>query len=125
MNVKSAIVLVTGLAGLAGCAPGRSASYVGVLADQQGYCGAAENSHGITPATLSIRGHTVQFEPESGVINLDGQIDSAGHVLAESNTPGADHKPFLQVFEGDLAGNSVTGRFATPRCRATVTLKRE
>ena len=125
VNVKCAILLVTGLAALSSCALGRSANYVGALANQQGYCGTAEDSHGITSATLSIRGRSVQFEPESGVISLNGQIDSAGHVLAQSNMPGADHKPFLQVFEGNLTGHLVTGRFATPRCRATVTLKRQ
>ena len=121
MNVIWTLIILIGLAGCGGRTDG---TYVGLLTTQQGLCGMGEDSRANAPATLSLRGKDAQFEPEDGVIMLEGHIDNAGHVLAQSNAPGADHKPFPQVFEGDLTANRVSGRFATPRCRAIVTLTR-
>ncbi len=121
MNVKWAVCLVTGLAS---CAVSTDGRYAGLLTTQQGLCGTAEDSHGQSPASLSLSGKVAQFEPEDGVVILEGHVDSAGHVIAQSNAPGADHKPFLEVFEGDVTGGHVLGHFATPRCRADVTLTR-
>ena len=121
VNVKTALVV---LIGLAGCAASTDGNYFGALKTQQGLCGTGEDSHGNAPATLSLHGNNAQFEPEEGVVVLDGQMNNAGHMLAQSNMPGADHKPFPQVFEGDLVGDQIVGRFASPRCRATITLTR-
>ena len=116
MNVNRAILIVIGLAGCATTAVG---TYVGPLAIEQGVCGPGQAT-----ASLNRRGNNVQFAPNNGVVVLQGEINGAGHVLAQSRTLGADHKPFTQVFEGQLAGDHITGRYATPTCRATVTLVR-
>ncbi len=121
VNVKSAIAV---LIGLAGCTAPTDGTYFGTLKTQQGLCSTSEDTLGNAPATLNLRGNNAQFEPEDGVIVLGGQMNNAGHVLAQSNAPGADHKPFPQIFEGDLVGDQISGRFASPRCRATITLKR-
>lgn len=116
MNVNMPIAL---LIGLAGCASTATGTYAGRMAIEQGVCGPSE-----AIASLNLRGKTVQFAPNNGVVLLDGHVDADGHVLAQSQTMGADHKPFAQVFEGQLANGQITGRYATPRCRATVTLVR-
>ena len=116
MNVIRSILI---LIGLTGCAATAIGTYVGPLAVEQGVCGPDQAT-----ASLNLRGSNVQFAPNNGVVVLQGEVDNAGHVLAQSQTLGADHKPSSQVFEGQLAGDHITGRYATPRCRATVTLVR-
>ena len=116
VNVNRATLFVIGLAG---CAPVATQTYVGSLATEHGVCGPPN-----APASLNLRGNSVQFAPNTGVVVLEGSIDAAGHVLTETQALGADHKPFAQVFEGQRDGDHITGRYATPRCRATVTLER-
>ena len=111
---------------LAGCAAGAQARerYAGPVVVTAGVCGLSAASAKQMAGTLLVRGEEVQFAPEEGVTLLRGKIDAAGHVTASATTPGADHKPFLMVFEGDLRAGRVEGRYATPRCRATVQLDR-
>ena len=85
-------------------------------------CGTGFDAGGKAAATLIVQGNDAQFAPSDGVTVLKGHISPAGHVAAASTTDGADHKPFQQVFEGDRTGDRVTGRFASPRCRAAVVL---
>ena len=122
VNVKWHVFLVIGLAG---CANQPSANFAGLMAPHQGECNLSDSSQARVLASLNQRGDDVEFIPNNGVVILEGHIDRAGHILAQSNMPGADHKPFVQVFDGQLAGDHVTGEFATPRCRATVSLLRQ
>ena len=108
---------------LVGCAD-PSVRYAGTVTTEQGACGPGFDADGRSPATLMVQGGNVQFAPNDGVLVLNGHITSTGHVVASVDAPGADRKPFPQVFEGDRAEDRVTGRFATPRCRATVALAR-
>ena len=85
---------------------------------EQGVCGSGFDA-GKAPATLIVHGGDVQFAPSDGVTVITGHITATGHVVATGVTDGADHKPFQQVFEGDRTGDRVTGRFASPRCRAS------
>jgi hypothetical protein len=112
------------LVGLAGCVAASDGTYVGVVSTELGACGPGFDSRGKTTATLVLHGADVQFAPQDGVIVLNGHMDAAGHVIATNTAPGMDHKPFQQVFEGDRNGDQVVGRFASPRCRATVQLTR-
>ncbi len=101
----------------------RSGRYAGPVDAVQGVCGLASGgSHSV--ASLQIQGDSVLFTPASGVLNLKGHVDEFGHLTASTTTPGVDHKPFLMVFEGDLRGDQIEGRYATPLCRATVRLRR-
>jgi hypothetical protein len=111
------------LIGVAACAGGRNGRYAGNVVTESGTCGLASNG-GHADGTLMIRGDEVVFAPDQGVVVLNGHIDAAGHVKASMTAPGMDHKPFPMVFEGDLQGTRVAGRYATPRCRATVQLDR-
>lgn len=107
---------------LAGCA-GRDGRYVGAVDADEGACGLAA-SGGRTNGALVVRGGEVIFAPDEGVLLLRGRIDAQGHVTASLQMPGVDRTPFTMVFEGDLRDGRVSGRYATPRCRASVRLDR-
>ncbi len=109
---------------LSGCAGGGD-RFAGTLTTDQGACGPGFDSAGKATSSLVIRAGKVQFAPSDGVLVLDGQENTAGHVTASSNAIGADRKPFPQVFEGDRTGDRITGKFATPRCRASVVMTRQ
>ncbi len=115
--------MVLAVAALAGCSGGGT-RYTGSFATEQGVCGTGFDAGGKASATLIVDGDDVHFAPTDGVTVLTGHISAAGHILAASTAPGADHKPFQQVFEGDRSGDRVAGRFASPRCRAAVVLDR-
>ena len=121
VNVK--LGWVVALLGLAGCGSG-DARYVGPVATDQGSCGLGFDAAGRASATLIVRQDEATFYPSSGAQSLLGHVTNVGHVATSSTTTGADRKPFLQVFEGDVAGDRVSGKFATPRCRASVELTR-
>jgi hypothetical protein len=110
---------------LGGCAAGgeRDGRYAGTVTTDTGLCGLASGTRPAVGALL-IRRAEVEFAPDEGVIVLHGRVDETGHVVASATTLGADHKPFVMAFEGDLRGNHVEGRYATPRCRAVVKLDR-
>ena len=109
---------------LAGCSGEQNARYVGTATTTQGACGLGFDADGTAHATLMVRGADVQLVPSDGVWVLPGHLDGGGHVVAGNSATGADKKPFMQVFEGDRKGEAVQGVFATPRCRATVALRR-
>ncbi len=109
---------------LSGCSSGVT-RFSGALTTEQGACGPGFDAAGQAHASLVVKGSDVQFAPSDGVVVLPGHADPSGHVVASSHAIGADHKPFPQVFEGDETGDRITGRFATPRCRATVVLTRQ
>jgi hypothetical protein len=109
---------------LSGCSGGVT-RFAGPLTTEQGACGPGFDAAGQARASLVVKGSDVQFAPSDGVVVLPGHVNDAGHVVASTNAMGADRKPFPQVFEGDHTGDRITGRFATPRCRATVVLTRQ
>ena len=109
---------------VAGCAGEENARYVGTVTTTQGACGLGFDAGGTAHATLMVRGMNVEFVPSDGVTVLPGHLDGGGHVVAGSSITGADKKPFPQVFDGDRKGDAVQGVFATPRCRATVAMRR-
>ena len=111
------------LLALAGCGAGDE-RFTGAITTEQGQCGPGFDDSGKATATLMLRGKKAEFVPSDGVVLLSGQVDAAGRVRAGSSAPGGDKKPFPQVFEGERKGDQVVGRFATPRCRAVVTLTR-
>ena len=116
-------LMVLALIALAGCASSeRNGRYAGAVDAEEGVCGPVSGGKHLV-GSLQIRGDAVLFAPDSGVLLLPGHVDVAGHVTASTTTPGADHKPFPMVFEGDLHGNQIEGRYATPLCRAAVHLR--
>ncbi len=117
-------VLIAAMLALVGCAePTRDGRYAGAVDATSGTCGPSSGG-GRFDGSLLLRGDDVLFTPNEGVIVLHGRIDAIGHITALAVEPGADHKPFQMVFDGDLAGNRVSGRYATPQCRAMVRLDR-
>ncbi len=112
------VATATTLAACAGGAVGRE--FGGTPAVVAGACPELM-SHGHTVrSVLTIRNDLVVFTPADGVVQLSGHLDKTGRVTASRSSTGADHHPFEMVFEGTLANDSVSGTFATPRCRASV-----
>ncbi len=120
----TASVAAIAVAAVSGCGATGDGRYVGTVSAEQGSCGAEFDGQGKATATLLLRGTEAKFAPSDGVVVLDGHINGAGHVIAQNSAAGVDHKPFLQVFEGERTGTRVTGQFASPRCRAAVELAR-
>ena len=116
------VIVVVVLASLTGCGAEGDGRYAGTMAVQQGDCGPGFSSS--TAATLMVREGKAEFAPNDGVTVLSGNMNGAGQVHVANTTPGADHKPFVQVFEGVRKGETISGQYASPRCRATVTLAR-
>ena len=119
-----AIQLSVALAVMTACSAAGDGRYVGTMSTKQGSCGPGFDETGKARSTLLIRGNEVKFTPSDGVVTLEGQVDSKGHVLAGNGTGNADHKSPLQVFEGDRTGLLIKGQFASPQCRASVELTR-
>lgn len=104
---------------LAGCGlapPARN--FVGPVTARPGNP-ACQTSRG----TLTVRGRQFQFEPNEGVLVIQGGIAPDGHLRGEDTTRGVDHHPFTLRFEGTLAGDEVTGTLTTPRCTFDVALR--
>jgi len=101
----------------ASCAQMHDETFTGTVTPLAGVCDAP------TRAILTIRHSTVQFTP-SGVLNLSGAIDPSGHISASLSLSGADRKGYKLSFAGERHGDVITGIYATPRCRASVTLRR-
>ena len=121
---RTAVMASLALADIAACGAAGDGRYVGVASTEQGSCGLGFDEAGKAASTLLIRGNEVKFAPSDGVVVLEGRVDHGGHVLAQGTTVGADHKPFLQIFEGDQRGSQIKGQFASPRCRVSVELTR-
>lgn len=109
---------------LTACGGPRQELFLGTVQPSSGVCGLSAAAGATMHGTLSIRGDAVVFAPETGVLSLHGRIDNAGHITAGQTLPGADRKPFAMAFAGDRKGDAVTGIYATPRCRAEVSLSR-
>ena len=74
-------------------------------------------------SVLTVRGTVATFVPDETTIILSGEATPDGHVRTSRTTTGADKKPYVLVFEGQVTGNTLTGTYAAPRCRAQVDLK--
>lgn len=72
---------------------------------------------------LVMRGGNVVLTPGDGVFELRGKADAAGHVTASKEPAHAGHQSYDLVFDGQLAEGVVVGAFASPRCRASVTMR--
>jgi hypothetical protein len=102
-----------------GCSANQPITFSGQIVPQTGACDAA------APAVLIKRGHYVQFTPHEGVLILNGQAAPDGTIHASLDTQGPDRKPYPLLLDATLAGQTIAGKYVTPRCRYTVTLRRE
>ncbi len=105
------------LSGCGGVGLSRETRYNGPVAPD-GACGTASQG------TLSVRGNEFVFLPSDGVILIRGTVGADGAVAGTFTTTGADHKPYVMSFSGNIGGDHVTGRYVTPRCAFSVSLDR-
>jgi hypothetical protein len=75
-------------------------------------------------AALTIRHHAILFAPDTGTLALQGTIDPSGHITAALTLPGADRAPYHLTLDASRNAGTITGTYATPRCRYAVTLSR-
>ncbi len=73
-------------------------------------------------AVLTLRHHAVAFAPNTGTLVLRGTTENSGHISAELNLPGIDHKPYSLTFDATRQGDTIKGTYSTPRCRYAVAL---
>ncbi len=129
---------------LAGCGGPLTGRFRGDLAVTQGVCAADAHVGDRAPATLMLRDGEAIFLPGDGVVELHGHVDPNGQVSTSSvstgtgsmgtsstgaskgasATPKSAADRFTQVFEGSVKDGHVTGHYASPRCRADVTLEK-
>jgi hypothetical protein len=112
-----AVVALMAAATLAACAGGQTVTYVGHLTALAGTCDATNR------ATLQRHGTAVQFTPQDGVLVLEGTVSAGGAINASTQTTGMDRKPYNLSFRGQIEGGSVSGTYASSRCRYGVQLQ--
>ena len=100
------------------CAADQPVTFSGQIVPQAGACDVAAS------AILIIRGTYVQFTPQEGILTLSGRATPDGAIRANLDTQGADRKPYHLRLEAALAGQTIAGRYITPRCLYTVSLRR-
>lgn len=75
-------------------------------------------------ASLVSRRAAALFTPDEGTQTLNGTVTPEGMVTATRSTTGADKKPYTVTFTAHMENDSITGTYASPRCRYTVRLHR-
>lgn len=73
-------------------------------------------------ASLVSKRAAALFTPNEGTQTLTGTITPEGTVTAIRSTTGADKKPYTVTLAARIGNGSITGTYATPRCRYTVRL---
>ena len=100
-------------------APDLRGRWTGSLHTVQGSCPDHHSS------TLMVDRDHVSFAPADGVLVLQGRRSrDPGHLHAQLDLPGINHKPVPMVFEGHPDGDAITGLYGTPTCRAEIRLER-
>ncbi len=95
-----------------------SGLWTGMLVADQGECPIEQAS------TLDIRHNDVTFAPANGALVLHGRLHPDGTVHADLLLSDRSKKKLPMVFEGHPSGDTITGIFGTPSCRAHIVLKR-
>ncbi|NHO32894.1 hypothetical protein GOB85_10090 [Acetobacter sp. LMG 1636] len=93
--------------------------WAGRLVTDQGSCPDQQDS------VLQIDPDRLAFTPGTGVLTLRGRPDKDHKRFhAQLMMTDMNHHPLPMVFEGHPDGQTITGEFGTPSCRAHVVLKR-
>lgn len=105
------------LLGLAACATGLPRKFVGELQPVAGTCDSGNR------ATLTRSGSSILFEPQEGVIVLNGTLSQTGEAAASVEMPGMNHVAYRLNFTGHVDGDRILGTYVTLHCRYRVTLR--
>ncbi|GBR05566.1 hypothetical protein [Acetobacter oeni] len=93
--------------------------WTGTLVTDQGNCPDQMES------TLQIEPSRIAFTPGTGALILHGKPDKDHkHFHAQLMLTDMKKKPLPMVFEGHPDGQTITGEFGTPTCRAHIVMKR-
>ncbi len=116
---RHAVLLLTLLPAACATMPLRTDTYYGSLTPRAGTCETPR------PASLTVRGDKVQFAPTQGTVLLTGSLAADGTIAASLQLIDMNRKPARYTLAGHLAGDSIDGVYVTPRCRATISLRRQ
>ena len=109
------------LAPLTACAASPSAGldggWHGTITPVAGTCDPA------TDAWLHVNDGVAHFTPGLGITELTGTA-TGNAVNADALLTGMDRRPYHLSFRATLTGDTLAGTYLTPRCRATVSLRR-
>ncbi|QCE33695.1 hypothetical protein FAI41_08995 [Acetobacteraceae bacterium] len=109
---------------LASCSPDLATpdpygTWFGTLQTDEGFC--PTNA----PSTLRIYGKEMVFAAANGPLILHGKhLQKETHFILSLTKEGMDGVPFHMLFNGWPDGATIKGVYATPRCRAHITLRR-
>jgi hypothetical protein len=102
---------------VAACSTGLPRKFVGDLQPVAGTCDSGNR------AVLTRTGSSVFFEPQEGVIVLNGNLSEYGEVAASVEMPGMNHVAYRLTFTGHVDGNRIHGTYVTLHCRYRVILR--
>lgn len=95
-------------------------TWKGKLVTEDGACPTKDDS------ILRVRGKTLIFTPGISTSVLRGHYAEGDQVFqAELVDKGMNNTPYRQVFKGYPVSQTIGGTYASPRCRAHITLKRQ
>lgn len=86
------------------------------------YRGAATGCGEKQDGALTLGSHHFAYAPNQGAIVIEGAVDKSGKLSGSYKAIGADHKPYVQSFQGQLAGDTISGTLTKPGCQAVVVL---
>ena len=117
------LVLAAALCACANNPTGTQGRWVGTVKPVAGTCDP------VSQAVLTIEpGRTppypALFSPTAGVLALQGTSDGTGQVTADLHVTGMNHQPYILSFAATRTGDTITGTYVSPRCRAEVELHR-
>lgn len=121
-TASQACFLATLLALAACAAPPADGRWVGTITPEPGSA-PAPGCRGTGRSVLTVHGTQATFLPDESSVVLSGDATPDGHVRASRTSLGADKKPYVMLFEGQVTGTTLTGTYAAPRCRAKVDMK--
>nr|WP_246396231.1 hypothetical protein [Gluconacetobacter tumulisoli] len=94
--------------------------WTGTLVADRGICPETR-----APSTLQIGTRRIAFTPADGSQTLRGTRDGPQGIFhAQLVLSDMNHKPFPMVFEARPSGDTMSGTYGTPRCRAHVVMTR-
>lgn len=89
------------------------------------YRGAATGCGEKQDGALTLGRHHFAYAPSGGVIVIEGTVDKSGKLAGSYKGAGADNKPYVESFEGQLSGDTISGTLTKPGCQAVVVLTKD
>ena len=120
---RSLLALAVALSACANNPTGLQGRWVGRVEPIAGTCDPASQAI-LTIETGRTPPYAAIFLPTAGVLTLHGTSNGTDQVAADLHITGMNHQPYVLSFTAARTGDSITGTYISPRCRAEVELHR-